>query len=77
MDKGEKLLAAEEAKTRGTHFFQSNKYYLAVKQYKRVVDLLQFEKHYEGSFYTVLGENMGQGGEGGRKGAEIQSSEDV
>ncbi len=44
----EKLAAAEEAKERGTHFFQSGKYKLSIEKYKRIEELLEYEKSLEG-----------------------------
>lgn len=44
----EKLVAAEEAKARGTMFLQQNKYKLAIAKYARIKDLLEYEKTLEG-----------------------------
>ncbi|VDD97354.1 unnamed protein product [Enterobius vermicularis] len=44
----EKLVAAEEAKSRGTMFLQQGKFKLAIAKYARVKDLLEYEKSLEG-----------------------------
>lgn len=43
MDQEEKIEQAKVCKERGTTFFKQNKYRLAVKQYKKIIDLLQYD----------------------------------
>ena len=42
MDQEEKIEQAKACKDRGTHFFKQEKYRLAVKQYKKIIDYLQY-----------------------------------
>lgn len=43
MNQEEKIEHARIYKERGTHYFKKEKYRLAVKQYKKIVDLLQYD----------------------------------
>ncbi|XP_071514301.1 peptidyl-prolyl cis-trans isomerase FKBP4-like isoform X1 [Panulirus ornatus] len=43
MDQEEKIDQAKACKERGTTFFKQEKYRLAVKQYKKIIDLLQYD----------------------------------
>nr|XP_045623565.1 peptidyl-prolyl cis-trans isomerase FKBP4-like [Procambarus clarkii]XP_045623566.1 peptidyl-prolyl cis-trans isomerase FKBP4-like [Procambarus clarkii]XP_045623567.1 peptidyl-prolyl cis-trans isomerase FKBP4-like [Procambarus clarkii]XP_045623568.1 peptidyl-prolyl cis-trans isomerase FKBP4-like [Procambarus clarkii]XP_045623569.1 peptidyl-prolyl cis-trans isomerase FKBP4-like [Procambarus clarkii]XP_045623570.1 peptidyl-prolyl cis-trans isomerase FKBP4-like [Procambarus clarkii] len=43
MDQEEKVDQAKGCKDRGTTFFKQEKYRLAVKQYKKIIDLLQYD----------------------------------
>ncbi|KAK8737486.1 hypothetical protein OTU49_004518 [Cherax quadricarinatus] len=43
MDQEEKIEQAKACKDRGTTFFKEEKYRLAVKQYKKIIDLLQYD----------------------------------
>ena len=44
----EKLVAAEEAKNKGNAFLKEGKYRLALTSYKRIEDLLEYEKTLDG-----------------------------
>jgi len=48
----EKLEAAKAQKERGTHFFQAGKLRLALEKYKRIEEILEFEKTLEGDQKT-------------------------
>lgn len=43
MDQGEKIEQAKTCKEKGTQFLKSEKYKLAVKQYKKIIDLLEYD----------------------------------
>uniref|UniRef100_A0A0P4WFD0 peptidylprolyl isomerase n=1 Tax=Scylla olivacea TaxID=85551 RepID=A0A0P4WFD0_SCYOL len=43
MDQAEKIEQAKTCKERGTQFLKSEKYKLAVKQYKKIIDLLEYD----------------------------------
>merc|ERR1711970_134949 len=43
MNQEEKIEHARIYKERGTHYFKKEKYRLAVKQYKKIIDLLQYD----------------------------------
>ena len=43
MDPEEKVEQAKVCKEKGTQFFKQEKYRLAIKQYKKIVDYLQFD----------------------------------
>lgn len=43
MDQEEKIEHAKICKERGSAFFKQEKYRLAVKQYKKVLDFLQYD----------------------------------
>ena len=43
MDQEEKIEQAKVCKDRGTLFFKQDKFRLAVKQYKKIIDLLQYD----------------------------------
>lgn len=52
MDDDEKLMTSEALKARGTAFFQEEKYKLALSKYRRIEDLLDQEKSFEGEKKT-------------------------
>lgn len=54
MDQEEKVVQAKACKERGTAFLKQEKYQLAVKQYKKIIDLLEYDS---GKYYTVLYSN--------------------
>lgn len=43
MDQAEKIEQAKACKERGTQFLKEEKYKLAVKQYKKIIDLLEYD----------------------------------
>lgn len=43
MDQAEKIEQAKACKERGTQFLKDEKYKLAVKQYKKIIDLLEYD----------------------------------
>lgn len=43
MDQAEKIEQAKTCKEKGTHFFKNEKYKLAVKQYKKIIHLLEYD----------------------------------
>uniref|UniRef100_A0A1W7R9X1 peptidylprolyl isomerase n=1 Tax=Hadrurus spadix TaxID=141984 RepID=A0A1W7R9X1_9SCOR len=43
MDSDEKLEQSEISKTKGTNYFKAGKYNLAAKQYKKIIDCLEYE----------------------------------
>lgn len=43
MDQAEKIEQAKTCKERGTQFLKAEKYKLAVKQYKKIIDLLEYD----------------------------------
>lgn len=43
MDGPEKLEASQKAKEKGTAYFKQEKYFLAVRQYKNIVNFLKTE----------------------------------
>lgn len=43
MDQEEKVVQAKACKERGTAFLKQEKYQLAVKQYKKIIDLLEYD----------------------------------
>ncbi|XP_023215754.1 peptidyl-prolyl cis-trans isomerase FKBP4-like [Centruroides sculpturatus] len=43
MDSDEKLEQSEISKNKGTNYFKAGKYNLAVKQYKKIIDFLEYE----------------------------------
>ncbi|XP_076326507.1 peptidyl-prolyl cis-trans isomerase FKBP4-like [Tachypleus tridentatus] len=47
MDSDEKLEQSEVVKTKGTDYFKAGKYSMAIKQYKKIVSFLEFEKYDE------------------------------
>lgn len=43
MDQAEKIEQAKACKEKGTQFLKAEKYKLAVKQYKKIIDLLEYD----------------------------------